>query len=53
MDLNRPPKQVFYGELTEGQCMVGGQQKRLKDNVKSTLKKFNIQPNSLVDPSVD
>jgi hypothetical protein len=39
---NRIPKQLFYGELTTGKRAVGGQRKRYKDVLKSTLKAVNI-----------
>ena len=44
---NRLPKQLLYGELAQGQRSVGGQKKRFKDNLKSTLKKCSIQPSTL------
>ena len=44
---DRLPKQLLYGELADGQRSVGGQKKRYKDNLKATLKKCNIPPNTL------
>jgi hypothetical protein len=41
---NRIPKQLFYGELQEGKRTKGGQRKRFKDTLKSSLKAFNIDP---------
>ncbi|KAL7371989.1 hypothetical protein ABVT39_008105 [Epinephelus coioides] len=37
------PKQVLYSELSTDQLAPGGQKKRYKDNIKTNLKKFNIQ----------
>ena len=42
MDNDRLPKQLLYGELAEGQRTVGGQIKRYKDTVRSTLDKCHI-----------
>ena len=39
---DRIPKQLLYGELTEGKRKVGGQKKRFKDNVKIYLREFSI-----------
>ena len=38
----RLPKKVFYGELQEGKRSQGGQKKRYKDTLKSSLKDFDI-----------
>ena len=35
-------KEVFYGELQEGKRSQGGQKKRYKDNLKASLKDFDI-----------
>ena len=36
------PKKVLYGELQEGKRSQGGQKKRYKDTLKTSLKDFNI-----------
>ena len=38
----RLPKQIFYSELSEGKRDVGGPKKRFKDNLKTNLKKCEI-----------
>ena len=43
----RLPRQVLYGKLETGGRSAGGQRKRYKDNLKRTLKQFNINPTSL------
>ncbi|CAH1231299.1 Hypp378 [Branchiostoma lanceolatum] len=47
MPPNRLPRQIFYGELSRGKRSVGGQQKRLKDQLKANLKEYNIKPAEL------
>ena len=42
----RLPKQMFYGELKHGKRSQGGQRKRYKDCMKSSMKKFNIDSNN-------
>ena len=42
MSDDRLPKQLLYGELKEGKRTVGGQKKRYKDTLKSTLKELKI-----------
>ena len=42
MSDSRIPKQLFYGELHQGKRTVGGQRKRYKDSLKSSLKEFSI-----------
>ena len=39
---NRLPQKIFYGELVKGKRSQGGQRKRYKDCLKSTLKLCNI-----------
>ena len=39
---NRFPQKIFYGELVKGKRSQGGQRKRYKDCLKSTLKLCNI-----------
>ena len=42
MPNNRLPNQILYSQLKEGQRAPGGPKKRFKDNIKTSLKKFNI-----------
>ena len=42
MDDSRLPKQLFHAELSTGKRHKGGQRKRYKDVLKSTLKAYNI-----------
>ena len=39
---SRIPKQLFYGQLKNGQKKIGAPRKRYKDYFKSNLKDFNI-----------
>ena len=47
MPENRLPRQMMYGQLTEGQRSVGGQRKRYKNCVNTSLKACGIPPNQL------
>jgi len=47
MDDSRIPKQVFYGQLHHGSRRPGGQYKRYKDCLKSTLNRCGIAPSKL------
>ena len=42
MEDTRIPKQMFFGELSEGKRSVGAPRKRYKDSVKASLKEFGI-----------
>ena len=42
MPENRLPKQLLFGELSQGNRTVGGQKKRFKDHLNALLKKCNI-----------
>ena len=53
MGNDRIPKQLLYGELAEGQRTAGGQLKRYKDNVRSTLDKCHIPPGNLEQVAAD
>ena len=53
MDDSRLPKQLLYGELTEGRRAAGGQLKRYKDNAKRTLKACHMEPKLLETQAVD
>ena len=41
-------KRLLYGELSEGRRYTGGQRKRYKDSLKSSLKAFDINNESWV-----
>lgn len=43
---SRIPKQLFYGELSQGKRNAGGQKKRYKDCLRTSLKDFDISPQS-------
>ena len=43
---HRLPKRLFYGELQQGKRSHGGQKKRFKDTLKTSLKAFAITPDS-------
>ena len=47
MDDNRLPKQTLFAELAQGTRAAGGQKKRYKDHLKTTLKACNIEPRQL------
>ena len=47
MPEHRLPRRVLYGQLKDGQRSQGGQRKRFKDHIKTTLKTCNIQPADL------
>ena len=49
----RLPKQVLFSELAEGTRSAGGQKKRLKDHLKTSLKTCNIDPSQLEDLAED
>ena len=53
MPVDRLPRQVLYSELETGQRSAGGQRKRYKDNLKSAMKQFNLDPSSLELAAVD
>ena len=50
MDDSRLPEQLFHAELSTGKRHTGGQRKRYKDVLKSTLKAYNI-PGDVADLS--
>jgi hypothetical protein len=43
MNDSRIPKQMMYGELCEGKRSTGGQKKRYKDTLKTSLKSLDIE----------
>ena len=47
MPSHRLPRRILYGQLHLGQRSAGGQKKRLKDQMKSSLKRCQIDPSSL------
>ena len=44
---HRLPKQILFGELTEGKRSAGGPKKRYKDTLKSSLKAFVLNNTTL------
>ena len=46
MSDSRLPKQLFYGELSMGKRLVGGQKKRYKDSLKVSVKHFGMCDNT-------
>ncbi|KAL1263554.1 hypothetical protein QQF64_006293 [Cirrhinus molitorella] len=44
MPEHRIPKQLLYGELSQGKRSCGGQKKRYKDTLKASLKSMDIDP---------
>ena len=42
MEDDRLPKQLFYGELSQGKRGIGRPKLRYKDSLKANLKKCNI-----------
>ena len=40
------PKRLFYGELQQGRCSLGGQNKHYRDTLEVLLKAFNISINT-------
>ena len=44
---HRLPRKTLYGQLHLGQRSAGGQKKRFKDQMKTTLKRCRINPSSL------
>nr|VZI37430.1 unnamed protein product [Spirometra erinaceieuropaei] len=44
MDDERLPKRLFYGDVATGSCRQGGQIRRYKDTLKSSLKRLQINP---------
>ena len=53
MPEDRLPRQVLYGELSQGQRSAGGQCKRYKDNMRATLKKCSIRDDCLESTASD
>jgi hypothetical protein len=46
MSDDRLPKALLYGELADGKRSIGGQRKRFKDSLKSSLQAFDIDTES-------
>ncbi|BHF76845.1 hypothetical protein SprV_0501994400 [Sparganum proliferum] len=53
MDDERLPKQLFYGDVATGSRRQGGQIRRYKDTLKSTLKRLQINPTNWVELALD
>jgi hypothetical protein len=49
----RLPKKIFYGELQHGKRSLGGQNKRYKDSLKTSLKTFQMDPNNWEELAAD
>ena len=50
---NRLPRRLLYSELSCGRCSVGGQKKRFKDHIKSSLSKCGIPSDRLEELAGD
>ena len=50
---HRLPKRLFYGELQQRKRSHGGQKKRFKDTIKTSLKAFAITPDSWEQTAMD
>jgi hypothetical protein len=46
MQDHRLPKQLLYGELSQGKRTAGGQKKRSKDSLKASLKALGLDPST-------
>ena len=53
MPPNRLPHRLLYGQLHQGQRSAGGQKKRYKDQLKTSLKKCKIRPEDLEPLAAD
>nr|VZI06128.1 unnamed protein product [Spirometra erinaceieuropaei] len=53
MDDERLPKRLFYGDVVTGSRRQGGQIRRYKDTLKSTLKRLQINPTNWEDLAHD
>ena len=47
------PKQLFYGELSEGKRSRGGQKKRYKDSLKASLKSLQMDTSTWENAALD
>ena len=47
MEDHRLPKELLYGEVSEGKRSQGGKKKRFKDGVKTSMKALEIDPGNL------
>ncbi|BHF65550.1 hypothetical protein SprV_0200856300 [Sparganum proliferum] len=53
MDDERLPKRLFYGDVAMGSRRQGGQIRRYKDTLKSSLKRLQINPTNWEEPAHD
>ena len=50
---NRLPKKVLYGQLSEGTRLPQGPKKRYKDQLKQSLRNFNVNPDKFEEDTLD
>ncbi|BHF71341.1 hypothetical protein SprV_0401439800 [Sparganum proliferum] len=53
MDDERLPKRLFYGDVATGSCCQGGQIRRYKDTLESSMKRLQINPATWEDLARD
>nr|VZI26742.1 unnamed protein product [Spirometra erinaceieuropaei] len=53
MDDERQPKRLFYGDVATGSRRQGGQIRRYKDTLKSSLKRLQINPTNWEELALD
>lgn len=53
MPQDRLPRRVLYGQLHHGRRLAGGQKKRYKDQLKTSLRKCNVRPEDLEAAAAD
>ena len=53
MSEDRLPRQLLYGQLPNSKRSQGGQMKRYKDQIKTTMKKCRINPTTLEANAID
>ncbi|BHF74462.1 hypothetical protein SprV_0501754800 [Sparganum proliferum] len=53
MDDERLPKRLFYGDVATGSRRQGGQIRRYKDTLKSSLKRLQINPTNWEELALD
>ncbi|BHF64649.1 hypothetical protein SprV_0200765500 [Sparganum proliferum] len=53
MDEERLPKRILFGDVATGSCRQGGQIRRYKDTLKTSLKRLQINPTNWKDLARD